>query len=98
VDALTLFGAWNVTEGNAIAILTPAELPPGNISWTAREVHAADQAFATPATFLPADTSVVNTWLLTSAAMLAWKEATFMSSSQEEDRDEKDDENQSTRS
>lgn len=95
MDAITMFGAWNVTEGSAMAILTPAELPPGNISWTAREVHSADQAFATAS---PTDPSLLNTWLLTSAAFMAWKEATFMPAAEEEEREDQDDETPPDRS
>lgn len=81
MDALTVFGALNVTEGAAsMAVLTPAELPPGSMTWTARDIYSADQAFAA----VPSDPSLLNTWLLTSAAFLAWKEATFMDSTKDD--------------
>jgi hypothetical protein len=79
METLAVFGALNVTPGAAVSVLTPAELPPGSMTWTAREIHSADSAFAVA----PADPSLLNTWLLTSAAFLAWKEATFMSSGEQ---------------
>ena len=94
MDALTIFGALNVTEGSAaIGVLTPAELPPGNLSWTAREITSADQAFAAPPAVAaaPSDPSLVNTWLLTSAAFLAWKEATFLPAGRQDEHRKKDD-------
>jgi hypothetical protein len=96
METLAVFGALNVTPGAAVSVMTPAELPPGSMTWTAREIHSADAAFAAA----PSDPSLLNTWLLTSAAFLAWKEATFMSSDKEDQprKDKKDEESPLDRS
>lgn len=83
MDAMTIFGALAASEGaNAMSILAPAELPPGHVSWTSKDINTADQAFAT--TDQP---SLMQTWLATGACLVAWKEATFEGvKSEEEDK------------
>lgn len=82
MDALAMLGGLAATEGgNAMAILTPPQLPPGNIHWTARDVSAADQTFAAP------DQFPLGTLMMTSMCVMAWKEATFVSSASEEDEE-----------
>ena len=84
MDAMTMFGALAASEGtNAMAILAPTELPPGHISWTSKEIVAADGAFAT--TEQP---SMLQTWLATGACLIAWKEATFEGITSDEDEKE----------
>ncbi len=73
MDGFAMFGSLAASEGaNAMAILAPAELPPGHVSWTTKDIGVADQAFATVE-----QPSLVATWLATGACLVAWKEATF---------------------
>lgn len=73
MDAITMFGALAASEGaNAMAILAPTELPPGHVTWTSKEISAADQTFA-----VNGQGSLLQTWLATGACLVAWKEATF---------------------
>lgn len=73
MDGFALFGALAASEGtNAMAILAPAELPPGHVSWTTKDIGSADRAFATIE-----QPSLLQTWMVTGACVLAWKEATF---------------------
>lgn len=73
MDALTTFGSMVASEGaNAMAILSPSELPPGHVSWTSREMSTADHAFSN--TTSP---SLLTAWLTAGACAVAWKEATF---------------------
>jgi hypothetical protein len=73
MDGFAMFGALAASEGaNAMSILAPAELPPGHVSWTAKDIGTADQTFATIE-----QPSLIATWLTTGACLVAWKEATF---------------------
>ncbi|MFT3880326.1 MAG: hypothetical protein QM703_11780 [Gemmatales bacterium] len=73
MDGLAIFGALAASEGtNAMSILAPAELPPGHVSWTTKDIGSADRAFATIE-----QPSLLQTWMVTGACVLAWKEATF---------------------
>ena len=73
MDGFAMFGSLAASEGaNAMAILAPAELPPGHAAWTTKDIGVADQAFATVE-----QPSLVATWLTTGACLVAWKEATF---------------------
>ena len=83
MDALAMLGGLAATEGtNAMAILTPPQLPPGNIHWTARDICTADQTFAAPGQF------PLGTLMMTSMCVVAWKEATFVSSASEEEQEQ----------
>jgi hypothetical protein len=80
MDTLAVLGALAATEGSSsMAILTAPQLPPGNLSWTAREISSADQAFA------GSDQAPLNSLMMASMCVVAWKEATFVSSDQEEE-------------
>lgn len=73
MDGFAVFGALAATEGaNAMSILAPAELPPGHVSWTTKDIGSADRAFATIE-----QPSLLQTVMVTGACVLAWKEATF---------------------
>lgn len=73
MDGFAMFGALAASEGtNAMAILAPAELPPGHVSWTTKDIGCADRAFATFE-----QPSLLQAWLVTGACVVAWKEATF---------------------
>ena len=73
MDGFAVFGALAASEGaNAMSILAPAELPPGHVSWTTKDIGSADRVFATIE-----QPSLVATWLATGACLVAWKEATF---------------------
>lgn len=82
MDAMTMIGALAASEGsNAMAILAPAELPPGHVSWTSKDIVAADGAFATGE-----QPNMMQTWLATGACLIAWKEATFEGAKSEDER------------
>jgi hypothetical protein len=81
MDALTIFGALAASEGaNAMAILAPTELPPGHVSWTTKDISAADRTFASTEPASP-----IQTWLAAGACLVAWKEATFEGMKSEEE-------------
>lgn len=87
MDGFAMLGALTVSEGtNAMAILAPTQLPPGHVSWTSKDIAAADQTFATP------QPSTLQALMVTGACLVAWKEATFDSNTakREEDKDEKE--------
>ena len=82
MDAITMIGALAASEGaNAMAILAPTELPPGHVTWTSREISAADQTFARSE-----QAPLLQTWLATGACLVAWKEATFAGISATDDK------------
>jgi len=73
MDGFAMLGSLAASEGaSAMSILTPPELPPGHVSWTTKDIGSADQAFASVA-----PPSLLQTWLVTGACLVAWKEATF---------------------
>jgi hypothetical protein len=85
MDALAMLGGLAATEGtNAMAILAPPQLPPGNVHWTARDISAADQTFAT------SDHFPLGTLMMTSMCVVAWKDATFVSSVCEEEKEQEE--------
>ena len=82
---MAVFGALAATDGaNSMAILAAPQEPSGKMTWTSRDIAAADQTFTSP------DPSLLNTWMVTAACVLAWKEAVF------EPKTTKDDEKPST--
>ncbi len=83
METFAALGALAASEGgNSMSILAPAQLPPGNNTWTAREVSTADQAFAS------ADPSLLTAWLVTAGCVMAWKDATFDPKSKDEEEKE----------
>jgi hypothetical protein len=80
METLAVIGALAATEGcNSMAVMATAQEPTGKMSWTAREVASADQAFAA------ANPTLVGTWVMTSACVLAWKEAAFPAKSRDDE-------------
>ena len=72
METFEVLGALAATEGvNSMAILTPPQPPSGKVTWTSRDIATADQTFA------GGQAGVLNTLLLTSACVVAWKEAAF---------------------
>lgn len=72
MDTLAVIGSFTVSEGaNVISILTPAQPPPGHVSWSTRDIAAADVAFSQE------QPSLAQAFLATGACLVAWKEATF---------------------
>jgi hypothetical protein len=87
MDALATFGSIVASEGaNTMAILAPAELPPGHVSWTSRETSTTDNAFAN--TTAP---TLLTAWLTAGACAVAWKEATFDSVNHKKNDEPEDD-------
>lgn len=85
MDGFAMLGALTVGEGaNAMAILAPAELPPGHVTWTTKDIAVADHTFAA------APPSALQALMMTGACVVAWKEATFDSNTAKRDVDDED--------
>jgi hypothetical protein len=94
MDILATIGSLAASEGaNAISILTPAQLPPGHISWNSKDIASADETFARNETAQVSaqgkeQPSLAMTMLATGACLVAWKEATFDTTSRKTTKDE----------
>ena len=83
MDVLATIGALAASEGaSSVSILTPAQLPPGHVTWSSKDIASADVAFSKE------QPSLAQAFLATGACLVAWKEATFDTATRKTTKDD----------